>query len=202
MRKGEAVTLEPSDFDFTSYPVSIHVRAPSTKTRADRFVYLTRECTEMMEQLINKKPEKQHYLFGKSPNSRQISETYGKALRRVLKKIDLYKKLSNGQNQITVHSFRQFFRTFAGHLISRDFAESFIGHDFYLSEYENMPEEERKKIFLKLEPSMTFLQPKINKPSKNPEVMELERQLTDIQKKVKILGEKLLAQNSPLEVIT
>ncbi len=192
MRKTEAITLLPSDFDFTSHPVSIHLRASITKTREDRIIYLTKECAEMMEQLINKKPETHHYLFGKSSNHRQISETYGKSLRRVLKKIELYKKLDNGFGQITVHSFRQFFRTFAGHLISRDFAESFIGHRFYLSEYENMPEEERKKIFLKLEPHMTFLEPKIKKPSENPEVIELERQLTEIQNKVKIIGNRLL----------
>ncbi len=196
MRKTETIMLVPSDFDFTSYPVSIHIRASSTKTREDRIVYLTKECAEMMEQLINKKPEKQSYLFGKSSNHRQIAETYGKALRRVLKKIELYKKLDNGFGQITVHSFRQFFRTFAGHQIGRDFAESFIGHRFYLSEYENMPEEERKKIFLKLEPYMTFLQPKIQKPSENPEVIELQRQLTEIQNKVKILGNRLLVQNN------
>jgi len=192
MRKGEAVALESSDFDFTSYPVFIHVRAPDTKTKEDRIVYLTKECAEMMEQLINKKPEKQPYLFGKSPRTEQILETYGKTLRRVLKRFDLYKILSNGQGQITVHSFRQFFRTYAGHLISRDFADTFVGHSFYLSEYENMPEEERKKIFLKLEPHMTFLLPKIQKSSKNPEVMELERQLTEIQNKVRILGDRLL----------
>jgi integrase len=193
MRKGEAVTLQPSDFDFMSYPVFIHVRAPDTKGRADRIVYLTKECEEMMVQLINKKPEKQLYLFGKSRRSEQILETFGKALRRILKKIDLYKTLSNGQNQITVHSFRQFFRTYAGYRSTRDFADTFVGHSFYLSEYENMPEEERKKIFLKLEPHMTFLQPKIQKSSKNPEVMELERQLTEIQNKVRILGDRLLA---------
>ena len=194
MRKGEAVALQPSDFDFTSHPVSIHISAPSTKIRQDRFVYLTKECSEMIEQLINKKSVKQRYLFGRSANPLQIYETYSNAVRSALKNMNLYKILSNGFGQVTVHSFRQFFRTYAGHLIGRDFAESFIGHSFYLSEYENMPEEERKRIFLKLEPHMTFLEPKIQKPSKNPEVTALERQLNDIQGKVKILANRFLAE--------
>ena len=194
MRKGEAVALQPSDFDFTSHPVSIHISAPSTKIRQDRFVYLTKECSEMIEQLINKKSDKQRYLFGRSANPLQIYETYSNAVRSALKNLNLYKILSNGFGQVTVHSFRQFFRTYAGHLIGRDFAESFIGHSFYLSEYENMPEEERKRIFLKLEPHMTFLEPKIQKPQKNPEVLSLQRQLNDIQGKVKILATKFLAE--------
>ena len=138
----------------------------------------------MIEQLINKKSVKQRYLFGRSANPLQIYETYSNAVRSALKNLNLYKILSNGFGQVTVHSFRQFFRTYAGHLIGRDFAESFIGHSFYLSEYENMPEEERRKIFLKLEPHMTFLQPKIQKATKAPEVIELERQLTEIEKKL------------------
>ena len=147
-----------------------------------------------IEQLINKKSDKQRYLFGRSVNPWQIYETYSQALRSALRRMNLYKILSNGFGQVTVHSFRQFFRTYAGHLIGRDFAESFIGHSFYLSEYENMPEEERRKIFLRLEPHMTFLEPKIQKPQKNPEVVALERQLNDIQGKVKILAHKFLVQ--------
>ena len=187
MRKGEAVSLHPSDFDFTSNPVSIHISAPSTKIRQDRIVYLTKECSGMIEQLINKKPDKQRYLFGRSKNPWQIYETYSQSLRSSLRRINLYKILSNGFGQVTVHSFRQFFRTYAGHLIGRDFAESFIGHSFYLSEYENMPEEERKKIFLQLEPHMTFLQPKIQKPTKTPEVIELEGKLSEMEKKLPLL---------------
>jgi len=194
MRKGEAVALRVSDFDFTSHPSSIHINAPSTKIKQDRIVYLTKECSEMFEQLINKKSEKQRFLFGRSNNPLQIYETYSKALRRALIRMGMYKVLANGFGQITVHSFRQFFRTYAGHLIGRDFAESFIGHSFYLSEYENMPEEERRRIFLKLEPHMTFLEPKIRKLQKNPEVIELQRQLNDLQGKVKILAYKFLAE--------
>lgn len=194
MRVMEAITMHPEDFDFNSFPVLVNIRAKQTKTKEARTVYLTKECAGMIEQLINNKPEWQKYLFGKRDNADGIYETYSKAFRRVICKLGLYKILENGFNQVTIHSFRQFFRTYAGHLISRDFAESFIGHSFYLSEYENMPEEERKKIFLHLEPHMTFLEPKIQKPSKNPEVIALERQLNDIEGKVKILARKFLAQ--------
>jgi len=106
--------------------------------------------------------------------------------------LGLYKILDNGINQITIHSFRQFFRTYAGHHINRDYADSFIGHRFYLSEYENMPEEERKKIFLQLEPHMTLTGSKVQKHPKDPEVLMLQDQLAQLQEKIRILGIKYL----------
>ena len=157
-------------------------------------VYLTRECSDMIQQLINNKPETQANLFGKSSRQRQIYETYQKAFRAVMHKLGLYKILDNGFNQITIHSFRQFFRTYAGYIIGRDFAESFIGHRFYLSEYENMPEEQRRKIFLQLEPHMTFIKPKVQTSSIRPEeeMIELKRQVKDLEDKIRIVGEKFL----------
>ena len=194
MRVMEAIKLQPSDFDFNSFPVPVYIKASHTKTNEARTVYLTTECVGMIEQLINNKQSEQPYLFGKSTSADQVYETYQKAFRRVMHKLGLYKILDNGINQITIHSFRQFFRTYAGHHINRDYADSFIGHRFYLSEYENMPEEERKKIFLQLEPHMTLTGSKVQKHPKDPEVSVLQDQLAQLQEKIRILGIKYLQQ--------
>ena len=191
MRVMEALTLQPSDFDFESNPVSIKIRAGETKTNEGRSVYLTKECTTMIEQLLVNKPPSQISLFGKPTDPIKIYHNYSSTLRNVFLKIGLSKRLDNGINQVTIHSFRSFFRTCAGHLISRDFAESFIGHRFYLSEYQNMPEEEKKKLFLKLEPHITFRQTKIRKIS-NPEIFALQEQVADLQNKIMMLGQKFL----------
>ena len=192
MRVMETITLQPSDFDFSSNPVCIRLRPKETKTNEGRTVYLTSECAGMMEQIINNKPEFQKYLFGKSPHPDVIYRAYGRIIRNALRQLDLYKILDNGKNQITVHSFRSFFRTYAGHLISRDFAESFIGHRFYLSEYENMPEEEKKKLFVKLEPHVTFSHVQVRTKSSNPDIISLQQQVEDLQNKIKILAQKFL----------
>lgn len=71
-RVTEAILLQPSDFDFTSFPVSATIRAKNTKTNEERIVYLTRECADMIQQLINSKPETQPFLFGRSRNPRQV----------------------------------------------------------------------------------------------------------------------------------
>lgn len=192
MRVMEAITLQPSDFDFQSYPVSVNIRAGETKTNEGRSVYLTKECASMIEQLIRSKPTSQPYLFDKCAEPINIYRKYSHAIRKLLHKIGLYKILENGVNQITVHSFRSFFRTYAGHLIDRDFAESFIGHRFYLSEYQNMPEKEKKNQFLKLEPYLTFSHVELKTTKFNPEIVELQEQISDLQNKIRMLGNKFL----------
>jgi integrase len=192
MRVMEAITLQLSDFDFKSYPVSVNIRAGETKTNEGRSVYLTKECASMMEQLIRSKPVSQPYLFGKSSEPINTYRKYSHAIRQSLHKIGLYKVLENGVNQITVHSFRSFFRTYAGHLVDRDFAESFIGHRFYLSEYQNMPEKEKKNQFLKLEPHLTFSHVELKTHALNPEIIELQEQVSDLQNKIRMLGNKFL----------
>ncbi len=192
MRVMEALTLQPSDLDFGSYPVSILIRAKQTKTNESRSVYLTSECNSMIEQLIRNKPQNQKFLFGKPSNPASIYALYGYTMRKALRKLSLHKILDNGFNQITIHSFRSFFRTYAGHVISRDFAESFIGHRFYLSEYENMPIEEKKKLFLKLEPHITFSNIQVRPKQSNQDIVLLQKQVAELENKIRILGQKFL----------
>lgn len=192
MRVMEAITLQPSDFDFESYPVSVNIRARETKTNEGRSVYLTKECASMMEQLIRNKPVAQSYLFDRCAEPINIYRKYANAIRKSLHKLGLYKILDNGVNQITVHSFRSFFRTYAGHIVDRDFAESFIGHRFYLSEYQNMPEAEKKKLFLKLESHITFNHVQIKTALSHPEISALQEQISDLQNKIRMLGQKFL----------
>ncbi len=196
MRVMEAITLQPSDIDFESYPVSVNIRAKETKTNEGRSVYMTKECTSMLEQLIKNKPMSQSYLFGTSAKPIDTYRKYAYALRILFRKIGLRKILDNGVNQVTIHSFRSFFRTIAGHQISRDFAESFIGHRFYLSEYQNMPEEEKKKLFLKLEPHLTFSRVQIKTIVSKPEIVELQEQITDLQNKIRMIGLKFLVSEN------
>jgi len=192
MRVMEAITLQPSDFDFGSNPVAITISAKQTKTNESRTVYLTSECNAMIEQLIRTKPQNQRFLFGKPSNPASIYVLYGYSMRKALRKLNLHKILDNGFNQITIHSFRSFFRTYAGHLISRDFAESFIGHRFYLSEYENMPVEEKKKLFLKLEPDITFSNIQVRPTQTNQDIVLLQKQVEGLEAKIRILGQKFL----------
>ena len=192
MRVMEAITLRRSDFEFNSYPVKVELRPKETKTNEGRTVFLTKECADMVEQLIKTSSESQKSLFGKA-SPRQIYQTYSKAVRKILRDLGLYKILDNGLSQITIHSFRSFFRTYAGHVIDRDFAESFIGHRFYLSEYQNTPEEERKNLFLKLEPHITFTHVQVRKVT-NPEIISLQKQMGDLQNKILLLGQKFLSE--------
>ena len=99
MRVMEAITLQPSDFDFSSNPVCIRIRPRETKTNEGRTVYLTSECAGMIEQIIINKQESQTYLFGKSPHPDVIYSAYSRVIRKALRELDLYKILDNGKTR-------------------------------------------------------------------------------------------------------
>jgi len=53
MRIGEALTLTPRSFDFTSSPVRVTIKAEHTKTREGRDTFVSSEAVEKLRQLLS-----------------------------------------------------------------------------------------------------------------------------------------------------
>ena len=54
MRLGELVQFRLDDIDFTTTPVTIRLRAETTKTRTERDVYLTKEATQSLKDYLQR----------------------------------------------------------------------------------------------------------------------------------------------------
>ncbi len=153
-RPQEIFSLKYEDIDLTKNPVQIKFRASATKARHSRLCFLTKESESLLRAWLASCPYKE-YVFAKD-NSRSAYKLYLDSFNHHVDKLGISHKLPNGQRDITIYSFRQYFRTLAGHVIDRDFAEDYIGHTFYLSQYHNLPIEEKIKMFRRLEPHITF----------------------------------------------
>jgi len=182
MRIGELVQLTVSDFDFTSNPTRIRIRADTTKTRTQRESFLTTEATKALKDYLERfhkqaEGESNSHLVGKpvfgrtsmskgklrDDNSLKYSKVLvskvllQKTLENAIKKIpDLSAKNENGKNAIHFHAFRKFFRTTVGNVCGRDFAEAMIGHNFYLDTYYQLPESKKRELYLLAEPHLTL----------------------------------------------
>jgi integrase len=175
MRLGELVQFRLDDIDFTTTPVTIRLRAETTKTRTERDVYLTKEATQSLKDYLqrffgwNESADNFHLqdkvIFG-SPNSNnsknkqpphlQAESLLQNTLRYHIRKLpQLCIKNGDDRHVIHFHALRKFFRTIVGDTCGRDFAEEMIGHRFYMDTYYQLSTEKRREMYLKAEPFLT-----------------------------------------------
>lgn len=180
MRLGELVQLEFDDIDFQTHPVTIRLRAETTKTRTERETYLTTEATNSLKEYIKrsfgwKENEDNLHLrnikiFGRTSkiinlkrklNPQQPPHLHAESLlhnslRYFLEKNpELNSKNKSGRKVVHFHAFRKYFRTTVGNACGRDFAEELMGHGFYMDTYYQLSVEKRREMYLLAEPHLT-----------------------------------------------
>lgn len=179
MRIGELVQLKVSDIDFESKPMTIHLRAETTKTRQARETFLTNESAKALKDYLarffgwkegeNNTSLQNTVIFGRTSSGKRKNNSdqsksvlfaenvLATSLRTYLKKIPELDKLNeNGRKMIHFHAFRKYCRTIVGDATTRDFAEVLIGHRFYLDMYYLPTAEKRKELYLKAESYLTI----------------------------------------------
>ena len=178
MRIGELVQLQLSDIDFTTTPTTVSIRAETTKTRESRETFLTAEATDSFKDYLRRYFEwqeessnshlKNRTLFGSTTRRKSNFKPKGSALfasrnllmrtlANALRKIpELDENNENGRKVIHFHALRKFFRTTAGNVCGRDFAEALIGHRFYMDTYYQLSTEKRREMYLEAEPYLTI----------------------------------------------
>ncbi|MBE44208.1 MAG: hypothetical protein CMO16_03390 [Thaumarchaeota archaeon] len=186
-RPQEIFSLKYGDIDLKKNPAQIKFRAATTKIRHARLCFLTKECETLLRVWLASSPYKE-FVFTKD-KTRSSYKLYLDYFNYNVDKLDISQIMPNGQRDITIYSFRQYFRTLASHVIDRDFAEDYIGHTFYLSQYHNLPIEEKIKMFRKLEPQITFSEnilPREYIPTiQDQKISELEKELEEIKKAIR-----------------
>lgn len=185
MRIGECLALQVQDVDMSKNPVVVHIKAENTKTREERFTFVSVEAKMFLRMIIkDKKPTDRIFEMVYSSVANQMYD-----LRERAKLNEVY---SNGVHKITVHSFRSFFRTKAG-FVNRDFAEKILGHRGYLGQYVRPDIEELSKEYLKIEPLVTINREK-HLEVENQKLREKMNDVSDLKQKVARLEAALYAK--------
>ncbi len=155
-RPHELVRLRVRDFDFTTRPTTIIIPANLSKNRVEGVTFTTTECSELLTDYIrSNRLGTDDYLFGdiaKHTHAGQILTSY---FRRHMKKLpDLQQKI-NGSVRYKVHpySFKKLGYTLVDKKWGKNFADGLKGAKG--SEYYRLPLEEKKVMYLELEPELT-----------------------------------------------
>jgi len=180
MRAVEGLSIRLKDVDFNKDPPIVFIRGKYTKTKADRLVYLTKECAEQLRAWIeykyrererydktNRRYKKYSYprdnnqlifskIFTRTANPESMYFTIRDEFAEVTDRIKLTegKDRDDRRRKLTMHTFRDFVKSTVADAASTDYSEWFIGHAG--STYYNKKEIDRVMLFRKAEPGLTF----------------------------------------------
>jgi hypothetical protein len=210
LRAAEGLSIRIKDLEITnaidsnSSPAKLTIRGEFTKTKVDRYVFLTREVLEQIKIWLDFKYRKRRICYKDKETGKTITEyrtpekkqnelifsTYQtdnpKPRTLYINLVGIFAKtldrIGKGnredgneiRREITLHSFRRFVKTTISDLGYSDYSEWFIGHAG--STYWRKKDNEKEEIFQKIEPYLTFLN-----------VPQLERQGADLQTKIEEL---------------
>jgi integrase len=185
MRAVEALSIRLKDINSDSNPARVYIRGEFTKTKEDRYVYLTLEMVRQLRIWLDYRYRDHRSCYIDKENGNYKSEYispvrksddlifaiydkfYDTDLAAMYNHIaTLYAKMldrigkgdredNNNRRKITLHSFRRFVKSTISDLGYGDYSEWLIGHSG--STYYRKTEKEKAEIFKKIEPYLTFL---------------------------------------------
>ncbi|MGB6672168.1 MAG: tyrosine-type recombinase/integrase [Candidatus Nitrosopolaris sp.] len=200
-RAVEALSIRICDIHFDASPVKVSIRGEYTKTKSDRFVYLTNEIVGQLKLWLEYKyrtrrvchldrengntitdyrtPDRKDddlvfavYQNTKTPNPSCIYNDFRSSFAKTLDRIGMGDKEDNERRRkLTLHSLRRYVKTTISDLGYGDFSEFMIGHSG--STYWRKKPSDVAELFSKVEPYLTFL-----------DYPELEARGADIQTKL------------------
>jgi len=191
MRISECLQIRECDINSSSNPVTIKIRASTTKTKEERTAYISQEAWSATRLLIGDS-KSTDFVFIKGDkfnHSKLIS--FEVLFSRLRKQCGFTEKYDDDKNyHVNIHSFRAYFHTQATKVIDGDTAHALIGHRQYLDQYFRLSVKERAELYLKLEPYVVVS----NEARQKVELEEKERQLMemeDMNERMKKLEAKL-----------
>ena len=178
MRIGEIAEMTIEDIEFNSDPVSINIRAETTKTREERDTFISKEASEALRDYLTRffgwREDKQNKnllgrkIFGrtsKTTNKMEFSLSEQKrnagllqtTLYRSIENIpELFKFNKEGRKIIHFHAFRDFFYTQVSTISGSNFAHALMGHGEYLDTYYVLASKQKISLYKKAEPYITI----------------------------------------------
>jgi integrase len=205
MRPTEALSIRICDLSLDSDPPKLFARGEYTKTKTDRYVFITRELQAQLNTYIaykyrtrrisyysreankivskHKTPDlsKEDTLFSVHKSSslkslyNEMRQAFGQTLDRMGKG---QREESPGvkRRKITLHSCRRLVKSTISDLGLSDFGEWLIGHQG--STYYRRSDKEKAEIFKKVEPYLTYT-----------DITSLDRRYGDTQSRIEELEE-------------
>ena len=213
-RAVEALSIRICDIHFDASPVKVSIRGEYTKTKSDRFVYLTNEIVGQLKLWLEYKyrtrrvchidrengntiteyrtPDRKDndlvfavYQNTKTPNPSCIYNDFRSSFAKTLDRIGKGDKEDNERRRkITLHTLRRYVKTTISDLGYGDFSEFMIGHSG--STYWRKKPSDVAELFRKVEPYLTFL----DYPELEARGADIQTKLTEKENEIQLLRQR------------
>jgi site-specific recombinase XerC len=155
-RIDEILSLTLKDVEFHDNYGVIYISRENTKTKKQRYSFISQEAVEVLKEYIRKE--------GKKDKDRLFDFTYENAnfmFNLALKNAGLDERDENSNTRkISFHIFRAFFLSQMKLMISPEIPEMLAGHEGYLTQnYRNYPKQQALEEYLKGVKMVTFEMP-------------------------------------------
>ena len=189
MRISEVLQLQVRDINQTTDPISIKIRAITTKTKEERIAYISKECWELLKPLLFEK-DPNDVIFLQRKFTQNILRGFENRFGKVRKQLGYTEKYEDGVRfHVNIHAFRANFMTQATKVLDGDTAHALLGHRKYLDVYFRLSQKEKAELYHTLEPYLTVS----DEARQRGIIDEKDKQIQELNK-MKLRIEKLEAE--------
>lgn len=187
-RQSEIVSLRKMDVDISNDIASVHFLAQNTKTKQERYSFLTPECTDLLKKYYlseNIAPEQNIFPF----NCKSLQVQFH-GLRR---KIGHTEQYNTGTAKLSIHRLRAYTKRQLSRNVSDDFAHLILGHAGNLATYDGDNIEALRKDYALAVPDLTILEDKNTKQTNS----KLEEEMKKLKQEIFLLKMKIDHDQTP-----
>ncbi len=181
-RQSEIISLRKMDVDISNNIASVHFLAQNTKTKQERYSFLTPECTDLL---------KKYYLSEDIAPEEEIFNFNCKSLQvqfhGLRKKIGHTEQYNTGTAKLSIHRLRAYAKRQLSRNVSDDFAHLILGHSGNLATYDGDNIEALRKDYALAVPDLTILEDSNTKQTNS----KLEEQNKLLKQEIELLKKKI-----------
>ena len=183
MRIEETCALRKRDFDDSLERIQIHLPAAYTKTKKARTTFVSEEAAKYLKPILRKiNPDRLVFGINEDKTTAKLVEL--NYFGRLRKRAGLSEKYDSGVHKITIHSFRAWFITRCS-AINENVGHALAGHEYYMKSYDRLSNEEKMKVYLKVEPSLGIYSQALEVPKemeeKIKEIENMKKRIDDLE---------------------
>ena len=181
-RQSEILGLRKMDIDLSNEIPSVHFLAENTKTKQERYSFLTPECADIL---------KKYYLSENIAQHEHIFKINCKALQvqfhNLRKRIGQTEKYATGTAKLSIHRLRAYTKRQLSRNVSDDFAHLILGHAGNLATYDGDNIEALRRDYALAVPDLTIMEDNNTKQTNS----KLEEQNKLLQQEIFLLKKKI-----------
>lgn len=215
MRLDELLSVKLSEVNVDTDPITIKVRALTTKKKYSRITFVSKEASGFIREWLKHRQKYLNTALAKTKNLNRVVDvnseylfpfsdsTARKCWYRLLKKAGLDQQDSTTNYYIYhIHTLRMYFKTQMARASKMELANLFVGHRDLNTIYVRLPIDELRQQYIECEPYLSVFESPVDLSHLQDKIKDMESRIEDGDTYVSELdavNQRLIEQNKELK---